>query len=188
MRPASEIRSPFAALSIKCWPTLRNCSHPRWERASAFMAPTGRESSQSRFVVSGAATGGVFQVRPSFLMPYLIGKTDQVEKALYLRQFDVPFEALAYVFGRDPMDGYRAWCALGRPAIVGTPVKDPSQLPKHRVADEKHTWLEGEKVYVATTAAGGSILGAELTESASANALEKAYGVFAASASRHFTI
>jgi hypothetical protein len=47
-----------------------------------------------------AATGDVFQIRPSFLMPYLIGKTDEVEKALYLRQFDVPF---AYIFGRDPM-------------------------------------------------------------------------------------
>ena len=129
-----------------------------------------------------AATGDVFQIRPSFLMPYLIGKTDEVEKALYLRQFDVPFDALAYVFGRDPMYWYRAWCALGRPSIVGTTVKDPSKLPKHLVADEKHTWLEGEKVYVATTAAGGSILGAELTESASADALEKAYGVFAAEA------
>jgi hypothetical protein len=71
---------------------------------------------------------------------------------------------------------------LGRPAIVGTTVKDPSKLPKHLVADEKHTGLEGEKVYVATTAAGGSILGAELAESASAEALEKAYGVFAAEA------
>jgi hypothetical protein len=50
-----------------------------------------------------AATGEVFQIRPSFLMPYLIGKTEEVEKALYLRQFDVPFEALAHVFGRDPM-------------------------------------------------------------------------------------
>jgi hypothetical protein len=36
-------------------------------------------------------------------MPYLIDKTEEVEKALYLRQFDVPFDALAYVFGRDPM-------------------------------------------------------------------------------------
>jgi hypothetical protein len=54
------------------------------------------------------------------------------------------------------------------------PVKDPSKLPSHLVADEKHTWLEGEKVYVATTAAGGSILGAELAESASTEALELA--------------
>jgi hypothetical protein len=50
---------------------------------------------------------------------------------------------------------------LGRPAIVGTTIKDPLQAPKHLVADEKHTGLEGEQVYVATMAAGGSILGAE---------------------------
>jgi hypothetical protein len=36
---------------------------------------------------------------------------------------------------------------LGRPAIVGTTVKDPSKLPKHLVADEKHTGLGGEKAY-----------------------------------------
>src|SRR5437867_3647799 len=60
-----------------------------------------------------SATGEVFQIRPSFLMPYAIGKTDEVEKALYLRRFAVPFDALAYVFGRDAMYWYRAWCALG---------------------------------------------------------------------------
>jgi hypothetical protein len=55
---------------------------------------------------------------------------------------------------------------LGRPAIVSTTIKDPLQAPKHLVADEKHTGLEGEQVYVATMmAAGGSILGAEPAES-----------------------
>jgi hypothetical protein len=71
---------------------------------------------------------------------------------------------------------------LGPPLGRWHPDQGPSNLPNHLVADEKHTWLEGEKVYVATTAAGGSILGAELAESASADALEKAYGVFAAEA------
>jgi hypothetical protein len=53
------------------------------------MAPTGRESSRSALGrIRLAATGDVFQIRPSFLMPYLIGKTDEVEKALYLGQFD----------------------------------------------------------------------------------------------------
>jgi len=28
-------------------------------------------------------------------MPYMMGLTDQVEKGLYLRQFNVPYEALA---------------------------------------------------------------------------------------------
>src|SRR5262245_15543493 len=45
------------------------------------------------------ATGAVFALRPSFVMPYMIARTAEVEKALYLRQWGVPFDALAYVFG-----------------------------------------------------------------------------------------
>ena len=51
----------------------------------------------------------VYQIRPSFLMPYMIAKTDEIEKILYLRRWGVPFEALAYVFGRNPMYYYRAF-------------------------------------------------------------------------------
>lgn len=48
----------------------------------------------------------VYTVRPSFVMPYLIAKTDAVEKALYLRQwgFDVssaercPFRGVGLCF------------------------------------------------------------------------------------------
>ena len=58
-------------------------------------------------------TRDVFTLRPSFVMPYLIGRSEEVEKALYLRQWDLPFEALAYVFGRDAMYWYRAWLAFG---------------------------------------------------------------------------
>ena len=50
------------------------------------------------------ATAEVFLVRPSFLMPSMVGRTEAVEKALYLRHWGVPFDALAYVFGRDAMD------------------------------------------------------------------------------------
>jgi hypothetical protein len=49
------------------------------------------------------ATGAVFSLRPSFVMPSRIGRTDAVEKALSLRQWGVPFDALAYVFGRDAL-------------------------------------------------------------------------------------
>ena len=38
------------------------------------------------------ATAEVFTVRPSFLMPYRIARTAEVEKALYLRQWGVPFD------------------------------------------------------------------------------------------------
>jgi hypothetical protein len=50
------------------------------------------------------------------------------------------------------------------------------------VADEKHSWLKGERVYIATTAAQDCILGASVAPSASQRALEKAYGVFASEA------
>jgi len=39
-------------------------------------------------------------VRPSFVMPYMTGMTDDAEKALILRRFSVPFRTVAYVFGR----------------------------------------------------------------------------------------
>ena len=42
------------------------------------------------------SNGHVYQIRPSFVMPYMIAKTDAIEKALYLRCFGVPFDALAY--------------------------------------------------------------------------------------------
>ena len=46
------------------------------------------------------ATRGVFTIAPSFLLPYGAGRTDEVEKALYLLPYGVPADALAYVFGR----------------------------------------------------------------------------------------
>ena len=85
------------------------------------------------------ATRAVFALRPSFVMPSMMGRTDAVEKALYLRQWGVPFDALAYVFGRDAMCWYRAWLAFGRPSLVGTTVKDPHQVPRDLVAEEKLT-------------------------------------------------
>jgi hypothetical protein len=125
------------------------------------------------------ATAAVFLVRPSFLMPSMVGRTEAVEKALYLRHWGVPFDALVYVFGRDAMDWYRAELALGRPPIVGSTVKQPENLPAHVLADEQHTWALGHEVSVATTVGGRCILGATVTDAASADALEAAYGELA---------
>jgi hypothetical protein len=119
-----------------------------------------------------------FSVRPSFVMPYMVALTEEVEHGLYLRHWGVPFDALAHVFGRSPMFWYRAELSLGRSSLVGTSVKAPEHLPEHLVADEKHTRLVGKKVFVPTVAAGGCILGATVTESADAPALEAAYGEF----------
>src|SRR6266567_2772217 len=50
------------------------------------------------------APAEVFLVRPSFLMPSMVGRTEAVEKALSLRHWGVPFDALVSVFGRDAME------------------------------------------------------------------------------------
>lgn len=125
------------------------------------------------------STGEVFLVRPSCLMPYWIGRTDEIERALYLRPWAVPFDALAYIFGRHAMFWDRAWCALGRPSIVGSTIKDASRLPAHWVVDEQHTSIPGEKGSIPTTVAGGCILGASVVASASAEDLTAGYGEFA---------
>jgi hypothetical protein len=124
------------------------------------------------------ATGAVYLVRPSAVLPYLAAKTEEVEKALYLRQWGVPFAALAYVFGRDAMFYYRAWLHLGRPNLVGTTVKQAAALPPHLLADEKHTWLKGQRHYVATTVGEGGFLGATVVAEASTEALQGGYGEF----------
>ena len=69
------------------------------------------------------STKEIFTVYPSFVMPYLIAYTDDVDKALLLRKHDVPYSTLVYIFGRDEMYWYRAEQAFGRSSIVGTTIK-----------------------------------------------------------------
>lgn len=124
----------------------------------------------------------VFTIAPAFVMPYMTGRTQGVDNALFLMRFNVPCWAIAHVFGRDAMYWYRMEQSLGRFSLVGTTVKSPETLPKDLVADEKHSWLRGQRVYIATTAAKDCILGASVAPSASQTDLEKAYGVFASEA------
>jgi hypothetical protein len=124
-------------------------------------------------------TSGIsYTVRPSFIMSYMLGMVDDTEKALFLRKFDVPFWALSYVFGQDPSYWYRIEQSLVRHNLVGTPIKDPQNLPQHLVADEKYTWILGNKVYVATTVSNGCILGASIDKDATEVSLANAYGIY----------
>jgi hypothetical protein len=124
----------------------------------------------------------VFTIAPAFVMPYMTGRTQDGDDALFLRRFHVPCWAIAHVFGRDAMYWYRLEQGLRRFSVVGTTVKPPERLPKDLVAEGKHRWLQGERVSIATTAAQDCILGASVALSASQAALEKAYGVFASEA------
>jgi hypothetical protein len=120
----------------------------------------------------------VFTIAPPFVMPYMTGYTDDVENALFLRRFGVPYWALAHVFGHDDMYWQRLEESLGRNSIVGTTVKDPDKLPEDLLADEKHTRLNGEKAYIATTVGADCVLGASVALQADEKNLKEAYGHF----------
>jgi len=126
--------------------------------------------------------GEVYTIRPSFVLPYMTGYTDDVEKGLFLLNFGVPFWAIVRVFGRDAMYWERLTERLGHNSIVGTTVRQPETLPDHLLADEKHTHLSGEKAYIATTVGGDCVLGAAMSPSASQDDLQEAYAQFKAEA------
>jgi hypothetical protein len=89
-----------------------------------------------------------------------------------------PYEGIAHVLGHSAMYWYQATQALGRISIVGSTVKDPSAFPLHVVADEKHSWWLGRRIYIAVTAAKECFLGVSMATDAGAAALTQAYGVF----------
>ena len=120
----------------------------------------------------------VFTIAPSFVMSYMTGYTDDVENALFLRRFGVPYWALTHVFGHDDMYWQRLEERLGRNSIVGTTIKDPDKLPEDLLADEKHTRLNGEKAYIATTVGADCVLGASVALQADEKNLKEAYGHF----------
>jgi hypothetical protein len=126
----------------------------------------------------GDGQAQIFTLVPSFVMPYMSGYTDEVEKALFLRRFGVPYWALTYVFGHNDMYWQRHVERLGRYDLVGTTVKSPENLPEHLLADEKHTRFNGEKAYIATTVGADCVLGASLSLSADSPSLTEAYGHF----------
>jgi hypothetical protein len=121
--------------------------------------------------------GRSYSIRPSFLMPYMTARTEDVEGPLFLRKFGVPFWALARVFGGDPMHWYRMEIGLGRNSIVGTTARR-AELPEDLLADEHHQTRDGEKNYIATTVGGGCVLGAALSDGVGTDDLKEAYGVF----------
>ena len=58
-------------------------------------------------------TGEVYSIMPSGIMPYMTSYTDDVEKALFLLRFGVPYWALTYVFGKNDMFWFRLFCHFG---------------------------------------------------------------------------
>ena len=122
-----------------------------------------------------------YQIRPSFVLPMMVARTEDVADGLLLRKWGVPYWVLVRLFGRNVSFWYRLEISIGRNSIVGTTVKTVP-VPQHLLADEKHEKCCGEKMYIATTVAEGVFLGAEVSPTASKEDLQHAYGVFKAEA------
>lgn len=120
----------------------------------------------------------VFTIVPNFVMPYMSGYTDEVEKALFLRRFGVPYWGITYLFGKNDMHWERHVERLGRYDLLGTTIKCDEDLPEHLLADEKHTRINGEKAYIATTVAEDCVLGASIALRADTASLTEAYAHF----------
>ena len=124
------------------------------------------------------ATQQVYQIRPNCVLPYQVGWTQDVAQGLMAFYDGSSCERVAERHGRNPMFWWRCVCALGRNSLVGSTVKRADRLPQHGLADEKHTWWYDEPVYLATTVAGGCVLGASLSRTAEANELKLSYSTF----------
>jgi len=119
-----------------------------------------------------------YTIRPSFVMPYMTGYVEDVQKGVLLMNFNVPFWVISRVLGKNPMYWWRIHASLGRNSIVGTTIKDEEKIPKNIVADEKVTWMNGKEINVATIAGGDCVLGAAICTDRSEKGLEESYGVF----------
>lgn len=122
--------------------------------------------------------GTVYRICPSFIVPGMRGKTEEIEKVLFLARFGVPFWALAVVFGHNGMYWYRLFISLGYYNLVGTTVYDITKMPLNILADEFHIRLRGVKAYIATVVAKSCFLGMEASAQANEISLRKAYTVF----------
>jgi hypothetical protein len=161
--------------SFRCWPELFPKAFSGGYRLKDVRtsARTGLRLRRIRL----KATGESFSVRPSCVLPYMTGLTDDVQGPLFLRAFGVPFWALARVFGKGAMYWYRLEVSLGRHSVVGTTVRRVN-VPPHLLADEHHQGRDGTKNYIVTTVGAGCCLGAALAETATTEDLTAAYAVF----------
>jgi hypothetical protein len=130
------------------------------------------------------ANDEVYTVRPSCILPYMSGYTDDVEKGLLLLGIGVPHWIVTRLFGRNDMYWERLCESIGHNSLVGTTVRR-AEMPQDLLADEKHTTLTGEAVYIATTVGGECVLGAAVSPSAGETDLLAAYTPFQQEARNH---
>ncbi len=147
--------------------------------SKGYLMKDKRESGKLGIVIRRIKIGNTsWSILPSFVMPHMTAFCDDVEKALFLRKFAVPFWGLAHCFGKSTQFWFELEQRVGGNSILKTTVQNADHLPDHILADEKHTRLCGEKEYIATVVAKECFLTTSLADSAGTDDLKKAYGDF----------
>ena len=123
-------------------------------------------------------TNTVFTIRPSAVLPSMVGFTDEVEDGLKLLSHDNPPELVAEVTGRNAMFWYRLISRIGRFSLPGTTLRSVQTLPEDLAADEYHSTINRNKIYACVTAARGVLLGLAVSRTADEAGLQDAYGQF----------
>lgn len=171
----NEIAHKMLKEYISCYPEL----FPKEIESGYMLNGYSRQSKKLGHRLRKIKVSGIsYRIRPSYILPYNRARVEEVSKPLFLLRFNVPFWALAYVFGRNAMWWYRLYMCLGEYSIVGTTVRHPADLPRDLLADEHHIRVSGKKAYVATTVGSNCFLGMSVSPKADELSLLESYGVF----------
>jgi len=180
----------FRSLLASCYELHPECFPPEFENGFGFK--DFRFSKKMNISIRRIRIGfgdeqRFWRVMPCDVMPYMVGRTQEVEKPLFLRKFNVPYWGLEKVFGRSSNFYWRIERRMGMTSIAGSLAgagltgkpdqENQSTLPEDLACDEKHAKYLGTKAYIAVSAGGGCVLGAELTEGADKESLSQGYGV-----------
>ncbi len=123
-------------------------------------------------------TNTVFTIRPSAVLPSMVGFTDDVSDGLKLLSHGNSPELVAEVAGRNPMFWSRLISRIGRFSLPGTTLRNVETLPEHLAADEYHSTINRNKVYTCVTSAWGVLLGLAVSRTSDEAGLQDAYGQF----------
>lgn len=78
----------------------------------------------------------VYTICLLYVLPYMTGYTDDVEKGLFLLSFDLPYGDRPGFWSQRHVFRERLAERLGHNSLVGSTVRQPETLPEHLLADE----------------------------------------------------
>ncbi|MCU0444920.1 MAG: hypothetical protein MUE85_08365 [Microscillaceae bacterium] len=123
-------------------------------------------------------TGHIYTIQPSFVMPYLSGKTSDCQAGLLLLLRGTSLDSVVACAGENQAKWLRRFQHLGKFSLVETTVKSLTDLPQDLVSDEKITHWNGQEVYACIIAGSNCILGAALSATEDEAGLKQGYQVF----------